>query len=53
MRQTNKQTNNNNNKTKSIMCSREKCGDSFARNPSYNEHLFIITFLAILETAKL
>lgn len=35
------------------MCSREKCGDSSVRNLSYNEHLFIITFLAILETAKL
>lgn len=35
-----------------IMCSREKCGDSFA-DPSYNEHLFIITFLAILQTARL
>lgn len=35
------------------MCSREKGSDSFTRNPSYNEHLLIITFLAILETAKL
>lgn len=35
------------------MCSREECGNSFARNLSYNEHLFIITFLAITETTKL
>lgn len=36
-----------------MMCSREECGNSLARNLSYNECLFIFTFLAITETARL
>lgn len=34
------------------MCSREKRGDSLAKSARYNEHLFIITFLAMIQTAK-